>query len=144
MSSSAGPSLVSRPRRSSALTSNGSAASSTGTADGARIGGSLDILMSGDCEVMALYLGSVMVNRKALRESEMFRSPSRRRPGTITPSFGGEASLTTLQERDNTAYGPGLRRDDGVDVDAEPFTIPPQNTRLECPFARADDFQPRR
>src|SRR5882762_3887125 len=63
MSSSVGPSRVSRPRRSSASTSNGSTASSTGTADGARIG-VLSVLKSGDCDVMALYLGSERAKRK--------------------------------------------------------------------------------
>src|SRR6266478_6321362 len=63
MSSSAGPSRVSRPRRSSEATSNGSTASSTGTADGARTGAS-GVLVSGDGEVMALYLGSDGGNRK--------------------------------------------------------------------------------
>src|SRR5437868_901727 len=66
MSSSAGPSRVSRPRRSSASTSNGSAASSTGTAEGARIGLLTEIFVSGDREVMALYLGSEGTNRKPL------------------------------------------------------------------------------
>src|SRR6516165_8475057 len=66
MSSSAGPSLVRRPRRSSASTSNGSTASSTGTAEGARIGLFKVILVSGIWEVMALYLGSPRANRKGL------------------------------------------------------------------------------
>src|SRR3977135_2507839 len=66
MSSSAGPSRVSRPRRSSASISNGSTASSTGTADGARTGASALIFVSGDCETMALYLGVEDVERKGL------------------------------------------------------------------------------
>jgi len=52
-----GPSRVSRPRRSSASISNGSTASSTGTADGARTGASDLIFASGEFETMALYLG---------------------------------------------------------------------------------------
>src|SRR5437588_4626370 len=66
MSSSAGPIRVSRPRRSSELTSNGSTASSTGTDDGARIGASTVILLSGDWD-MALYLGSGERKRKVSR-----------------------------------------------------------------------------
>src|SRR6266700_810483 len=66
MSSSAGPSRVRRPRRSSALTSNGSTASSTGTDDGARTGPLKVILVSGDSGVMALYLGSARSKRKGL------------------------------------------------------------------------------
>src|SRR5215216_5776219 len=64
MSSSAGPSRVNRPRRSSASISNGSTASSTGTADGARTGASALLFVSGDCETMALYLGVEEVERK--------------------------------------------------------------------------------
>src|SRR5215470_10041925 len=66
MSSSAGPSRVSRPRRSSAFTSNGKTVSSTGTADGARTGASRAIFVSGDWETMALYLGSEVTKRKGL------------------------------------------------------------------------------
>ena len=73
MSSSAGPSRVSRPRRSSAATSNGSTASSTGTDDGARTGDFGEIFVSGDCEVMALYLGSERAKRKGRC---MSRSPA--------------------------------------------------------------------
>src|SRR3981081_3271729 len=73
--SSAGPSRVNRPRRSSALTSNGSAASSTGTADGARTGVCSESFMSGDCEVMALYLGSAGGNRKGRRARWTITAP---------------------------------------------------------------------
>src|SRR5689334_10720539 len=66
MSSSAGPSRVRRPRRSSALTSNGKTLSSTGTDDGARIGVSGTVFVSGDWETMALYLGSVIAKRKGV------------------------------------------------------------------------------
>src|SRR5215203_4168726 len=69
MSSSAGPSRVSRPRRSSSATSNGSTASSTGTDEGARTGASVVILMS-DCESMALYLGSEHAKRKGVERGE--------------------------------------------------------------------------
>src|SRR5258708_16342023 len=57
MSSSAGPSRVSRPRRSSAPTSNGNTVSSTGTGDGARIGASGAVFVSGNWETMALIWG---------------------------------------------------------------------------------------
>src|ERR1700676_1713819 len=67
MSSSAGPSRVRRPRRSSEATSNGNTASSTGMADGARTGVSREIFVSDDCEVMALYLGSERANRKGAK-----------------------------------------------------------------------------
>src|SRR4051794_21481868 len=66
MSSSAGPSRVRRPRRSSSATSNGSTASSTGTDDGARTGLVTLILVSGDSAVMAFYLGSSREKRKGL------------------------------------------------------------------------------
>src|SRR5205085_7120944 len=66
MSSSAGPSRVSRPRRSSGATSNGSTASSTGTGDGARTGACVGIFVSGDCETMALYLGSERAELKGV------------------------------------------------------------------------------
>src|SRR3954451_12348173 len=59
MSSSAGPSRVSRPRKSSAATSNGSTASSTGTAEGARTGGS---------EMRGLEDGEVMAGMWGLRD----------------------------------------------------------------------------
>src|SRR6185312_12087144 len=71
MSSSAGPSRVSRPRRSSSATSNGSTASSTGTDDGARTGASVVIFVS-DCESMALYLGSEHAKRKGLKSGENY------------------------------------------------------------------------
>src|SRR4051812_36323808 len=64
MSSSAGPSRVSRPRRSSAATSNGNTASSTGTEDGARTGGSE--ICGSDCEAMDDYVGANGVNRNPL------------------------------------------------------------------------------
>src|SRR3954449_10624463 len=64
MSSSAGPSRVSRPRRSRAATSNGKALSSTGTGDGARIGASGAVFVSGDWETMGAYLGSFVTKRK--------------------------------------------------------------------------------
>src|SRR5215475_13900193 len=83
MSSSAGPSRVRRPRRSSASTSKGSTASSTGTADGARIGLVKVILVSGDWEVMALYLGSADAKRKGLRTQSSSRPERKRRAGTI-------------------------------------------------------------
>src|SRR5882724_7102231 len=80
MSSSVGPSRVKRPRRSSASTSNGSTASSTGTADGARIGVSTEVLVSGDCEIMAPYLGSAGGNRKGAHT--LSSSPRKRGPIT--------------------------------------------------------------
>ena len=106
------------------LTSNGSTASSTGTADGARIGGSLDILMSGDCEVMALYLGSVSAKRKGRHASDpavdltsMLRRRSRREEARVcVPAFAATSATT----------------------------LPPRNTTPECPFAHAGDFPPRR
>src|ERR1700752_1974598 len=64
MSSSAGPSRVSRPRRSSAFTSNGKTVSSTGTAEGARTGASRAVFVAGDWETMELYLGSAGTKRK--------------------------------------------------------------------------------
>src|ERR1022692_4563056 len=67
MSSSAGPSRGSRPRRSSASTSNGSTASSTGTADGARIGLLTEIFVSEDCETMALIWGRNTRNERGFR-----------------------------------------------------------------------------
>src|ERR1700712_5282622 len=72
MSSSAGPSRVRRPRRSSEATSNGSTASSTGTDDGARIGVSVAGFISGDCEGMAFYLGLERADRKPRRRVKMF------------------------------------------------------------------------
>src|SRR5690349_5944510 len=68
MSSSAGPIRVSRPRRSSALTSKGMTASSTGTADGARTG-LVKVILSGESEDMALYVGSQAMERKGLLSS---------------------------------------------------------------------------
>src|ERR1700688_4684970 len=98
-SSSAGPSRVSRPRRSSASTSNGSTASSTGTADGARTGIS-SVLMSGDGEVMALYLGSAGENRKGGGKS-VGSSPS--------PGGGGATGLGDAKHRPERAgWGDGL------------------------------------
>src|SRR2546423_3500431 len=83
MSSSAGPSRVSRPRRSSASTSNGSAASSTGTGDGARMGASAENFVSGDCEDMALYLGSGGGIRKGV-----FRVPDAAQRATLLRRAG--------------------------------------------------------
>src|SRR5258708_35085865 len=65
MSSGAAPGGVSRPRRSSASPSNGSAASSPGTADGAREGAEGVVFVS-DCESMAPNLGSRNGNRKGV------------------------------------------------------------------------------
>src|SRR5664279_137636 len=78
MSSSAGPSRVSRPRRSSEATSNGSTASSTGTDDGARTAVSGEVLMSGDGGVMAPYLGFPVRIRKGefvLGNADLLPSP---------------------------------------------------------------------
>src|ERR1700730_19336807 len=94
MSSTAGPSRVRRPRRSREATSNGSTASSTGTADGARIGVSSAILISGDCEVMALYLGSEGAERKGLE-------PFHRRPGEPTgPAIAGPMAGSGTHNRE--------------------------------------------
>src|SRR5438477_8801569 len=90
MSSSAGPSRVSRPRKSSASTSNGSAASSTGTAEGARIGLLTEIFVWGDCEVMALYLGSERTERKGQKRRQFSPRVVPAQAGTTT--LGGVPS----------------------------------------------------
>src|SRR4051812_40502262 len=107
MSSSAGPSRVSRPRRSSELTSNGSAASSTGTGDGARIGGSAEILGVGDCEVMAGYLGSARVNRNPRSGAKIISAVVPAKAGTHTPrvSNWNETLQQSLKTREHGGYG---------------------------------------
>src|ERR1700688_3043068 len=108
-SSSAGPSRVSRPRRSSASTSNGSTASSTGTAEGARTGIS-SVLMSGDGEVMALYLGSAGENRKGRKLAKSISS--RPREGGDPTSDGScctELSPQLLQLHAPGSYGSRLK-----------------------------------
>src|SRR5882724_11893667 len=82
MSSRAGPIRVSRPRRSSASTSKGSTASSTGTDDGARMGAAAVVLS--EYESMALYLGSVGGNRKGLWRPKQVSSLRTRTQGPIT------------------------------------------------------------
>src|SRR5438445_3818668 len=103
MSSSAGPSRVNRPRKSSASISNGSAASSMGTADGARTGAEGVILMSVDCEDMALYLGSGNENRKGsfvsrTRCSVLHAAPQCRDPIFCAVAWTPDQQRTTPQE----------------------------------------------
>src|SRR4051794_18086082 len=94
MSSSEGPSRVSRPRKSSAATSNGSTASSTGTAEGARTGGS-EMRGLEDCDVMAHYLGLPGLNR----------NPLPRVPDALRHSY---AAAQSRDRREHPAlYGPG-------------------------------------
>src|ERR1700686_4525483 len=103
MSSRAGPSRVSRPRRSSVSTSKGSTASSTGTDEGARMGASGVILVSDDSESMALYLGSEDGNRKGVTVVPA-------KAGTHNP--GGqllcETSTTSRYTRDHAVWVPAF------------------------------------
>src|SRR5438105_13526177 len=96
MSSSAGPSRVSRPGKSSASTSKGSAASSTGTAEGARIGLLTEIFVWGDCEVMALYLGSERTERKGQKRRQ-FSPRVGRRPLAGRVKAPGQNSFLCMQ-----------------------------------------------
>src|SRR3954468_5365780 len=107
MSSSAGPSRVSRPRKSSELTSNGSAASSTGTGDGARIGGSTEILGVGDCEVMAGYFGAARGNRKPRGGAKNISPVVAAKAGTHTPGVSNwnETLQQSLKPREHGGYG---------------------------------------
>src|SRR5437868_4306122 len=115
LSSSAGPSRVSRPRRSSAATSNGSTASSTGTAEGARTAGSGEIPGAGDCEVMALYLGSAGVNRNPRSGPKSPLSSPRRRGPITTVLAAHERQLQRLIPIENPGrMGPRLRGDDKI------------------------------
>src|SRR4051812_48313007 len=116
MSSSAGPSRVRRPRRSSALTSNGSTASSTGIDDGARTGLVKLILVSGDSAVMAFYLGSARRKRKGLtRREDASHASSRRRPGPITTGLGWCKECRPPRKKQRVrCRGPGMRRDDEI------------------------------
>src|SRR6266702_5371258 len=108
MSSSAGPSRVSRPRKSSAATSNGSTASSIGIADGARTGASGVISISGDWDVMALYLGSEVGNRKGY-----ILSSSLRKQGPITTGLHcSEKCLPPREYERSRGMGSCVRRDD--------------------------------
>ena len=93
-------------------TSNGSTASSTGTDDGARIGASGEILMSEDCEVMALYLGSAGTKRKGL-EDERSLSSSPRTRGTQNPRPAlCDERLSDRENERSRGMGPCFRRDD--------------------------------
>src|SRR5439155_24078308 len=112
MSSSAGPSRVSRPRRSSGATSNGSAASSTGTDDGARTGACAGIFVSGNCETMALYLGSERGELKGLTAAS-YLSSSRRTQGPITTVACCYAKRLPHRATDTSrGMGPRARGDD--------------------------------
>src|SRR6266702_3905454 len=142
MSSSVGPSRVSRPRKSSAATSNGSTASSIGIADGARTGASGVILISGDWDVMALYLGSEVGNRKGVVKRKTIVVPANAGTHSHQHSLLRKVSDTSRNER-SRGMGPGVRRDDDVDSYV-PFTPPCRNTRPECPSAHAGGFRPRR
>src|SRR5882672_8063508 len=109
MSSRAGPIRVSRPRRSSASTSKGSTASSTGTDDGARMGAAAVILS--ECESMALYLGSVDGNRKGLWRPKQVSSL--RTQGPITTGIRCyERYLPHRENERSRGMGPCVRRDD--------------------------------
>src|ERR1700744_3070341 len=79
-----------RPRKSSASTSNGITASSTGTADGARTGLVKVILVSGDWEDMALYLGSRGARQKGSASSELSRGQSGLIPPFVESPQSGE------------------------------------------------------
>src|SRR6202165_5287519 len=138
-SSSAGPSRVRRPRRSSEATSNGSTASSTGTADGARIGVSREIFMSGDCEVMAFYLGSRGTEGKGRILFSIFVVPAKAGTHNQRVQLRRKASAV-VPYREITRYGSLLsqgRRGFAA-------TPPPQNTTPEYPFARQADLRLRR
>ena len=102
MSSSAGPSRVRRPRRSSASTSNGSTASSTGTADGARtgrLGRGFDVRGLGNHGALS---GVVRRETKGVGVERNTTPSSRRTPGPITTGAAllRHASTTVVK----TAY----------------------------------------
>src|SRR6266567_9355673 len=67
-----------------------------GTADGARIGVSVVIFVSGDCETMALYLGSRDAKRKGGRicdETHLDPRRSRRTPDPSPPALVATKSI---------------------------------------------------
>src|SRR5690348_12318915 len=133
MSSSAGPSRVRRPRRSSALTSNGKTLSSTGTAEGARTGAS--VFVAGDWETMALYLGSVIAKRKGL----LMSSPRTQGPITTGLICVHRVSTTSFQLVDHAVWVPArasLGRDDSFGCSRHCVETPGQNAllRVEAVF----------
>src|SRR3954453_10763793 len=105
MSSSAGPSRVSRPRKSSAATWNGSTASWMGTADGARTGGS-EMRGWEDCDAMPHYLGLPGLNRTPSEKAKCEPSLRTNRTGEGEPDA---AKQSKAQANDWIASSPGLR-----------------------------------
>src|SRR5450759_3876872 len=97
--------------------------------------------MSGDGEVMALYLGSECAERKGLNFAQMSRrSCESRNPSP--PAFMDRKSLDHIAKtRDHAVWVPACA---GTTIDIGVPTPPPQNTRPECPFARAGGSRPRR
>src|SRR6185312_1426598 len=109
-------------------------ASSTGTAEGARTGLVKVILLSGESEGMALYLGSRDTKRKGL---------------TVVPAKTGTHDKRRLYcrhcERSEAIHVSASGRRERLPAQshfAVARPIPPrQSTRRECPSARAGDFR---
>src|ERR1700751_6465700 len=106
--------------------------SSIGTCEGARTGVSFS-LMSGELEVMALYLGSVTLKWKCLKcaKISLESSPRTRGPITTGASYGHRTT-----SHDHAVWVPAFA---GTTLTATP---PPQSTTPKCLFAHAGDFRP--